>query len=580
MSDILAPRDYQQECINAVAAAKFRGVQRPVVVLPTGAGKTIVFSHLSKLFREAFPVKKVVILAHTDELVRQAARKVKDVAPRLKVGVVMADRHEVWAEVIVASVQSMCRDRRLADIKGVGLIIIDECHHATAASYRKILRHYGALPPEDDEQTGNGPGDVFVVGFTATLKRSDRAALNQVWQEVVFTKDIAWMIEQGYLVRPRGISVEVPDLKLSDVRRSGGDYQQKALASAVVKSMAPEIVAEKYLEHAADRPGVMFWPSVEAAYLGAQSMIERGFSTAVIEGDMPREERRLALKKAEQGDVQVLSSCMVLTEGFDNPRMSCAVIARPTDSAPLYQQMVGRVLRPHAESGKVDALVLDVVGAGKQHTLEALIDLEDKTRRVAREDEELDEDDRPVGDGAIVDVIPHSGETISLEFDPLAKASPHVWLTTRSGARFLRAGVDYYLFLAPGVIEGNWTVAWCRKVPRADTKTYRVAPQDNAGITEHAELPLDTAMRWAEQIVTETFGRDESHKRAGWRDEFASASLLARARRLKIPGPSGGSRRASYWRLGSAKVGEVEDAIAEHQASARIDPIIEQLKGS
>lgn len=581
-NDILAPRPYQQECINAVAAAKFRGVQRPVVVLPTGAGKTIVFAHLAKLFREAFPAKKVVIIAHTDELVQQAARKVKAVAPHLKVGVVMADRHEVWAEVIVASVQSLRGVRRLADVKGVGLIIVDECHHATAQSYRTILAHYGALPGDDQDVTGNGPGDVFVVGFTATLKRSDRTALNKVWQEVVFTRDIAFMIEQGYLVRPRGISIEVPDLKLSDVRKQGGDYQQKALASAVVKSMAPEIVAQKYREYAADRPGMLFWPSVETAYLGAESMIAQGFTCEVIEGEMPRDDRRKALKRAENGDTQTLSSCMVLTEGFDNPRMSCAVIARPTESAPLYQQMVGRVLRPcpgcdgpgkhQNPCVKQDALVLDVVGAGRQHSLEALIDLEDKSVKVKREDDELDEDGLPPGGGmGIEEVIPYHGDTVALEFDPLAKSSKRVWLTTEgTQTRFLQAGVEFYLFLAPGVLEGNWTVAWCRKVPRTG---YGARAEDNAGYTEHAEIPLGMAMRWAEQIVTENYGDQASYRKAGWRDELASQSLLTRARRMKVKGPSKGG----YWHWRSAKAGDVEDAIEQRQASLRIDPIVKGL---
>lgn len=576
MSDaILTPRDYQQECINAVAAAKAAGTQRPVVVLPTGAGKTIVFAHLAKLFREAFPVKKVVILAHTDELVRQAARKVKAVAPHLKVGVVMADRHEIWADVIVASVQSLRSDRRLADIRGVGLIVVDECHHATAESYRKILRHYGGLPvdPEAD-QTTNGPGDVFVVGFTATLKRSDRSALNQVWQEVVFTKDIAFMIDRGYLVRPHGRSIEVPDLKLSEVRRQGGDYQQKALASAVVKSMAPEIVAKHYAELAPERPGILFWPSVEAAYMGAESMISQGISCEVIEGSMSREERRLALKKAETGEVQTLSSCMVLTEGFDNPRMSCAVIARPTNSAPRYQQMVGRVLRPHPESGKTDALILDVVGAGKQHTLEALIDLEDKTAKVAREDEELDDDRLLVGEGAISDVIPHSGDTVVKEFDPLAKNSTRVWQTTEgTGSYFLAAGPEFYLFLAPGVLEGSWTVAWCRKVPRIG---YDATAQDNAGITEHAEIPLDLAMRWAEQTVEDHYGGlDHGRKSDAWRAEIASPAFATRARRMKIRPVRGTS-------LEFASNGQIQDLIERRQASQRIDPLIEAftMKGN
>lgn len=568
MSDqILSPRRYQQECIDAVAAAKHRGVQRPVVVLPTGAGKTIVFAHLAKLFREAFPAKKVIIIAHTDELVQQAARKVKAVAPGLKVGIVMADRHEIWADVIVASVQSLRSDRRLADVRGVGLIVVDECHHATAESYRKILRHYGALPAEGDDHTANGPGDVFVVGFTATLARSDRKALNQVWQEVVFKRDIAFMIRNKYLVKPTGRSIEVPDLKLSEVRKQGGDYQQKALATAVVKSMAPEIVARNYREYAPERPGILFWPSVEAAYLGAESMISQGFTCEVIEGGMTREDRRLALKKAESGEVQTLSSCMVLTEGFDNPRMSCAVIARPTESAPLYQQMVGRVLRPHPESGKVDALVLDVVGAGKQHTLDALIDLEDKTAKTARRDDELD-DDLPSGGGALSadGVIPYTGETVALEFDPLARNSARVWQATEgTQTRFLVAGTEFYVFLAPGAVEGNWTVFWCRKVPRTG---YGASPEDNGGPTIHAEIPLETAMAWAEQVVDEHFSgaEDYGRKKAGWRSKTVSTAARNLARQLGLDVPP------------FLDAGTASDMIERRKASRRIDPIIAGLR--
>lgn len=574
-NDILTPRDYQQQCIDAVAMAKHQGIQRPVVVLPTGAGKTIVFAHLAKLFREAFPAKKVIVIAHTDELVQQAARKIKAVAPHLRVGVVMADRHEIWADVIVASVQSLRSPRRLADIVGVGLIVIDECHHATALSYRTILMHYGALPPEDEDQTGNGPGDVFAVGFTATLKRSDRAQLNQVWQEVVFTRDIAFMIRRGYLVKPHGKSIEVPDLKLSDVRKQGGDYQQKALASAVVKSMAPEKVAEAYLEHASERPGILFWPSVEAAYLGAESMISRGFTCEVIEGSMSRDDRRLALKKAESGDVQTLSSCMVLAEGFDNPRMSCAVIARPTTSAPLYQQMVGRVLRicPGCDGPgrhkdpceKTDALVLDVVGAGKQHTLDALIDLEDKTQRAAREDDELD-DRLPAGDGGMLDsVIPYSGETVAVDFDPLAQNSKRVWHATEgTQTRFLAGGTEFYVFLVPGVLGGNWTVAWCRKQPR---NGYGATVSDNAGVTEHAEIPLEAAMAWAEQLVDENFrnGDDFGKKKASWRSKTVSTSARNYAKRLGLDVAP------------MLSAGDASDMIERRLASRRIDPITRGL---
>lgn len=578
-NDILTPRDYQQKCIDAVASAKHRGVQRPVVVLPTGAGKTVIFAHLAKLFREAFPSRKVVIIAHTDELVRQAARKVKAVAPNLRVGIVMADRHEIWADVIVASVQTLRQPGRLADVKGVGLIVVDECHHAAAVSYKTILRHYGALPEEGAaDPTVNGTSDVLAVGFTATLTRGDKAALAHVWQEVVFTRDIAFMIERGYLVRPHGVSIEVPGLDLSKVKTQNGDYQAKALSTAVVKAMVPELVARAYREHAADRPGVLFWPTVETAYAGAEAMRAQGFTCETIEGDMPRDERRLFLKRAAEGDLQTLSSCMVLTEGFDNPRMSCAVIARPTRHGHMYQQMVGRVLRPDPGSGKIDALVIDTVGAGKQHTLSALIDLTAPDREEEAESRELGPDEgRPVvaGAGSRNLEIPYSGDTVALEFDPLARDSKRVWQATEgTGTRFLAAGTDFYVFLAPGAIEGNWTVCWARHrnlVRSAD-------PYANGGPTVHAEIPLETAMAWAEQMVDEEFGASEDYgrKKASWRTGRPSGKQVGLAVKLRIPLPVewDPAARENAVRL---TAGQLADMIDRRMASKRIDPIIQTL---
>lgn len=571
MSDqILTPRDYQHQCIEAVAAAKFKGVQRAAVVLPTGAGKTVVFAHLSKLFREAFPARRIVIVAHTDELVDQAARKVKAVAPSLKVGIVKADRHEIWGDVIVASVQSLSRPRRLADVRGVGLIIIDECHHAAAASYKAILRHYGAMPPEGcDDPTGPGTSDVFAVGFTATLVRGDKALLAHVWQEVVFQRDIAFMIDRGYLVTPRGISVEVPNLDLSKVKTQNGDYQAKALSTAVVKAMAPELVAKAYAEHAPDRPGVLFWPTVETAYAGAAAMIEQGFTCETIEGSMPTEQRRSALAAARSGEVQTLSSCMVLTEGFDNPRMSCAVIARPTKHAHLYQQMVGRVLRPDPDSGKTDALVLDIVGAGKQHTLDALIDLEDREAKIAPVGAALSI--ATGGGGLGLDAeAPYVGAVVALEFDPLARNSKRVWLTTEgTRTRFLAAGTEFYVFLAPGATEDSWTVFWARKKPVASSD-----PWANGAPTQHAEIPLEAAMAWAEQLVDENFAHldDYGRKKARWRTDTPSAKQVALAERLRLD--------LSPWRDAGRlpTSGELSDMIERRVASRRIDGIVAGLQ--
>jgi superfamily II DNA or RNA helicase len=148
VSDLLKLRDYQSATIRALHTRWDAGDRRVAAVLPTGAGKTVVFSHLSSGFVADNPGRRVLILAHTDELVSQAVKKLRDVAPHLRVGVVKASRNDVRAQVIVASVQSLRSEKRRNQIRNVGLVIVDECHHAAATTYRKILEHYGCMAGE------------------------------------------------------------------------------------------------------------------------------------------------------------------------------------------------------------------------------------------------------------------------------------------------------------------------------------------------------------------------------------------------------------------------------------------------
>lgn len=201
--------------------------------------------------------------------------------------------------------------------------------------------------------------------------------LAEVWEEVVFTLDILDMIRGGYLVDVRGKRVIVEGLNLDKVKTRNGDLADGQLGQALDDSGAADIVAEAYKEFAADRAGVVFTPTVATAQSMADSLNDIGITATTIWGDMPREARQTALKWYENGDVQVLTNCMVLTEGFDAPHTSCAVIARPTKSPGLYCQMAGRALRLHA--GKKDALLLDVMGASTRHRLASIVDLTGRT---------------------------------------------------------------------------------------------------------------------------------------------------------------------------------------------------------
>lgn len=493
---------FQVQCTGAIERAWDRGVQRPVVVLPTAAGKTVTFSNVIERFLARNPGRRAVILAHTDELVSQAAAEVAGIAPHLSVGWVKAERNEVNADVVVASVQTLKNPARLAQLLNVGLIVIDECHRATAPTYVAILRHYGALPTGKDYKA-NGPGTVKVLGVTATLIRGDRAALNRVWQQVVFQRDTEFMIANGFLVHPYGKSIEIPRLDLRTIDQFAGEYPEGVLGSRLLATMAPEVAAKAYREHAADRSGVLFWPTVETATAAMHAMRREGFSCEIIHGGTDPDERRDIMAALRAGDVQTVANCMVLTEGTNIPRLSCAVIARATTNPGLYQQMVGRVLRlfkdPKTGQVKDSALILDLVGVGQQYTLDALIQLDEgklARARDARLDDlgneipERDRKGRPVW----------RGPTVAVEFDPLGDSYRHGWLATKGGTKFLVCGYSYFVFLLPGDEPGTWSVAWCsryignhaRELDDMDL-TYQ--------LTEHTNLPLEDAVSAAQQLA-------------------------------------------------------------------------------
>lgn len=659
MSTLLKLRDYQEACIDALMRGWDDGSTRLAGVLPTGAGKTVVFSHLVSRFASANPGKRVLILAHTDELVNQAQRKLRDVAPHLKVGIVKAVRNEVTATVIVASVQSLRSVRRRSAIRNVGLVIVDECHHATAKTYRDILEHYGCMgsPCEgciidqtedrrawcdchEGETCGTGcqhlahdiancpdPRATPVAGFTATMVRGDNMSLGDVWQAVAYRKDISFMIRRGYLLEPRGKRVKVDDLDLKKVKTSGSDYQVGALGDALTESLAPEIVAKAYVEHAGQRSGILFAPTVESACTFAEELGAQGIVTEVVHGALARDERRAILGRLESGETQVISNCMVLTEGFDSPKVSCIVIARPTKSSGLYQQMVGRGLRPDPSIPREgqDCLILDVVGASQTHGLASLVDLSSKEIRILDgqglieaedelESEELNASNRPAREI-------YYGPTVVIDFDPLADASKRLWMKTEGGTYFLSAGVvnGAYVFIIPATPQaceceencdermichdsrGNEVrcgddcgcggppscvdgrhgenpcatcegTAWVAPAPSTYsvawvTKTLSDDTKINGlhgGITEHQGISLDLAFAWGEDVAVEMDG------------ESGGVTLEKKASWRR--GKPTGRQRAQCRFLGieippKSTCGDVFTLLNTHAASRRIDPV-------
>jgi superfamily II DNA or RNA helicase len=544
---ILKLRDYQADAITAVRRAWSSGVRRPAVVLPTGAGKTVVFAHLAAQMRERGV--RSMILAHRDELIEQAAAKMRAVAPDLRVGIVKGPRREIRGrDVVVASVQSLAREKRRAELAAAGLrlVVVDEAHHAVANTYVAVLEAMGCFEP--DPMQG-----AYAVGVTATMGRSDRVALGQVWEDVVYRRDIVEMIREGHLVNARGVRVRVDGLDLAAVKRRAGDFADSALAEAMHASLAPAAVARAYVEHAKDRQGVLFAPGVAMAYEMAEALCAEGVEAVGIDGKMQLSERRRTLAAYARGDVQVICNAMVLTEGWDAPWCSAAVIARPTSSAALYIQMAGRVLRPHP--GKRDALIIDVVGVTGRHRLASLADL-GGADRVEKLDDELaqyEPDDEidllglldPDTGGSGGPMEPGVDGPLVAEIVDLFGASRQAWLRTPRGVWFLQAE-DHLVFIAPDAsgAPGRYAVARC---------PTRVA----GGEYLHTDLDLDMAMSWGEQVAREA--TTLTRKSASWRKREPSAGQLGIAAQLGVMVTDTMTR------------GEVSDSISMALAAQRLD---------
>jgi superfamily II DNA or RNA helicase len=539
---VLKLRPYQRDAIDAIVRARRAGTTRPAVVLPTGSGKTVVFAHDVKEWRESDEGRgrRALVLAHRTELIEQAAGKLHSVAPEMRIGIVKGARNQTLADVVVGSVQTLRGDRRLRQLIDVGLVVVDECHHATADSYLKILESLGCMRERNP---------VPAVGYTATMVRGDDKALGAVWQDVVYTRTIAEMIRDGFLVRPRGIRVKVEDLDFSRVRKTRGDYSEHDLGEALEASMAPEAIAKAYLEHASNRPGILFAPTVSSAAVIADALSAAGISTGLVHGETPVEERRRTLREFADGKIQVLANCMVLTEGFDSPNASCVVIARPTTHKGLYIQMVGRALRLYP--GKSDALVLDVTGASQRHALSSAVELFGEEPERADEDESGDELTDEVGDDevslgeALDETVYAQGELVSIEVD-LFHGSESAWLRTYGGTWFLPAG-ERYIAILPAPRAGAYDVVAMHR--------YRVG--ESRWVVRDVD-ELSYAMAHAESDVT-PIEQTLARKERSWRAKRPSEPQRALAMRLGL-GP-----------LDGMFAGEASNLISQMLASQRID---------
>lgn len=345
-------RAYQREAIDAVIAARRSGTRRMVVCLPTGAGKTVIFSHLARL-----ATRQVLVLAHREELLAQAVDKLSRALEGTRVvGLERGSaRAPADAKVLVASLRSLHPDRIGSVLGGrdLGLIIYDECHHAPADDNLRVLRTIGAFEPD-------WPGTL--LGFTATTARGDGKGLDTVFERIVYSRTLPDLIEQGFLAPLKGFRIATA-ADLTRLSPGGGDFVESELAEAVDIEERNALVARSIQELARDRRTIAFCVTVNHARNLSRALNHVGVPAGIVHGEMAAADRARALADFRSGRIHVLANVAVLTEGFDDPGVSCIAMARPTRSEGLYAQCVGRGTR--LAEGKRDCLILDFVDASE-----------------------------------------------------------------------------------------------------------------------------------------------------------------------------------------------------------------------
>jgi superfamily II DNA or RNA helicase len=357
-------RPYQVEAVRRIRE-ELATNRSTLLVLPTGAGKTRVFSEIAKDWDGP-----VLVVAHRNELIRQGRGSLEEICGDL-VSTEKAGARAAGTRIVVGSVQTLVGERlaSFARRHPATLVICDEAHHAVSPSYRAI---FDAFP------------DAKLLGVTATPDRSDERAMGQVFDSVAFVYEIRQAIADGYLCPIRIKTVTCGEIDLSSIGTVAGDLNQGELdavmqAEAVIhRIVAPVGRGDSLIELAGDRQTIVFCTSVDAAHRTAEVINRyRPDRARAVDGKTQTDLRTRTLKDHDAGRYQYLCNVGIATEGYDSPRVSCVAMARPTESRAFYAQCAGRGLR--ILDGKADCLLLDFVGNAGKHRLVSGLDILDGT---------------------------------------------------------------------------------------------------------------------------------------------------------------------------------------------------------
>jgi ATP-dependent helicase IRC3 len=456
-------RQYQTDAEAATLAEYDKGVRRMMHVMATGTGKTIVFSRLYEKLKSRLHGQMLVI-AHTEELVQQNAAKMLEVNPSIHVGIEMAESHAdpVCSDVISTCVKTLGRKdtNRIEKFNwnNIDKVVIDEAHHGVTDGYRRILDAAGSLQPDTHK---------LLLGVTATPQRPDGQPLSDLFEKVAYSYPLRAAIKDSWLVNIRGYRARTSTDLDGVAKGTDGDFVKSELSAAVNTAERNRQIVDAWIKQGENRRTLVFTVDIEHAEKLAQAFRDRGIEADHVWGE--DKERKDKLDAFRTGKIQVLCNCNVLVEGYDDPGISCVVLARPTTSGILFTQMVGRGTRLYP--GKIDLIVLDVVDGTSKHSLltlptlmglQACLDLQGRSLLEAVEELERLKEENP-----------------NVDFNGLADLNKAQWLIEQ---------VDMFQVRFPAEVEANSELVWFKAVdggykmliPKEDTRAGFVRIFENA----------------------------------------------------------------------------------------------------
>lgn len=347
-------RDYQQDTITLLYEWFGRNSKgNPCVVLPTGAGKSVVIASLCKDALTNWPDTKILMLSRQKEIIEQNAEKMIALWPNAPLGVYSASigRRDLSQPITFASIGSVLR--RAEEIGHVDLVLVDEAHHISGrreGGYRSLIDALKEINPA-----------LRVVGFTATPYRLGQGLVvdgkEALFSSMIEPTTVRQLIEQGYLCRLTS-KVTTTHYDVSGVRKRGGEFIERELQQAVSDELTNREAVQEIIRRAENRRSwIIFCTGVDHARQVAQMLNDAGITATCVDGQMGKAERESVLERFKAGEFRAITNCNILTTGFDSPDIDLVALMRPTLSPGLYAQMVGRGLR--IADGKKDCLVLD-----------------------------------------------------------------------------------------------------------------------------------------------------------------------------------------------------------------------------